>query len=88
MLCIALGLITAGAIGNFYDRIVFGGVRDFLHFYWFEFPVFNVADCGLVVGAGLLFIQAMFAPPEEKKKNLTAENAEIAEKEPNPILKS
>ena len=57
-------------------------------FYWFEFPVFNVADCGLVVGAGLLFVQAMFAPPEEKKNNLTAENAEIAEKETSPILKS
>jgi signal peptidase II len=39
---------------------MFGGVRDFLYFYWFEFPVFNVADSCLVVGAALLLIQAFF----------------------------
>lgn len=88
LLCIALGLITAGTLGNFFDRIVFGGVRDFLHFYWFEFPVFNVADCGLVVGAGLLLVQAMFFAPPEEKKTFTAENAENAEKEPKAILKT
>jgi signal peptidase II len=65
-LCVALGLVTAGTLGNFYDRLVFGGVRDFLHFYWFEFPVFNVADCGLVVGAGLLLLQAMLSPDPKK----------------------
>ena len=55
-----------GTIGNLYDRIVFGGVRDFLYFYKIEWPVFNVADCCLVVGAGLLLFQAMFAaPPSE-----------------------
>ena len=37
-----------------------GGVRDFLYFYWFDFPVFNVADSCLVVGAALLLIQAFF----------------------------
>jgi lipoprotein signal peptidase len=63
-LCVALGLIFAGTLGNFYDRVVFGGVRDFLHFYKFEWPVFNVADCCLVLGAGLLLVQASFAPAE------------------------
>jgi lipoprotein signal peptidase len=58
----ALGLILGGTIGNFYDRIVFGGVRDFLHFYYVPWPVFNFADCCLVVGAGLLLVQAVFAP--------------------------
>ncbi len=68
-LSIALGLILGGTIGNFYDRIVFQGVRDFLYFYKIEWPVFNVADCCLVVGAGLLLIQAMIAPskPAEPK---------------------
>jgi signal peptidase II len=64
----ALGLILGGTIGNFYDRIVFGGVRDFLHVYhksWdFDWPVFNFADCCLVVGAGLLLVQAVFAAPK------------------------
>lgn len=62
----ALGLILAGTLGNLYDRLVFGGVRDFLYFYKIEWPVFNIADCCLVVGAGLLLVQAVFAkPPEE-----------------------
>jgi len=60
----ALGLILGGTVGNLYDRIVFGGVRDFLYFYYIEWPVFNFADCCLVVGAGLLLVQAIFiAPP-------------------------
>jgi lipoprotein signal peptidase len=56
-LCAALGLILGGAIGNLYDRLVFGGVRDFLHLYRFGWPVFNVADCCLVIGAVLLIVQ-------------------------------
>lgn len=59
----ALGLILGGTVGNLYDRLVFGGVRDFLYFYRVEFPVFNVADSCLVVGAALLLIQAVFVTP-------------------------
>jgi lipoprotein signal peptidase len=63
----ALGLILGGTVGNLYDRLLFHGVRDFLYFYAIEWPVFNVADCCLVVGAGLLLVQAIFVspPPEE-----------------------
>ena len=59
-LCISLGLILAGTVGNLFDRVVFGGVRDFLYFYLIEWPVFNVADCCLVIGAGMLLVQALF----------------------------
>lgn len=62
-LCAALGLILAGTLGNLYDRAVFGGVRDFLYFYWIEWPVFNVADCCLVCGAFLLLLQAFCSRP-------------------------
>jgi lipoprotein signal peptidase len=58
--CMALGLILAGTLGNLYDRLVFNGVRDFLHWnYLFDWPVFNVADSCLVVGACLLLLQAL-----------------------------
>ncbi len=58
-LCIALGLILAGTLGNLYDRLTFTGVRDFLHWYYLvDWPVFNIADCCLVAGAGLLLLQA------------------------------
>src|SRR5579871_1056888 len=62
-LCAALGLILAGTLGNLYDRLVFNGVRDFLYFHWFEFPVFNIADSCLVCGAFLLLIQAFWSRP-------------------------
>jgi signal peptidase II len=46
-------LIVAGAIGNVIDRLRFGYVVDFIHWYWrdFHWPVFNVADSCIVVGA-------------------------------------
>jgi lipoprotein signal peptidase len=70
-LCVSLGLILGGTTGNFFDRVVFGGVRDFLHFYWFEWPVFNVADCCLVIGAILLFAQAFFAKKKAPEPTTT-----------------
>jgi lipoprotein signal peptidase len=63
-LCIALGLILAGTLGNLYDRLVFNGVRDFLYWHYkdvFEWPVFNLADCCLVLGAFLLLAQAFWS---------------------------
>jgi signal peptidase II len=66
-LCGALGLILAGTLGNLYDRVVFSGVRDFLH--WnlgFNWPVFNIADCCLVLGAALLLIQAFASSTASK----------------------
>jgi lipoprotein signal peptidase len=75
-LCAALGLILAGTLGNLYDRVVFGGVRDFLHFYLIDWPVFNVADCCLVCGAFLLLGQAFFAQPEPAAPVVSGEMAE------------
>lgn len=54
----AITLVMFGGIGNMIDRIFRNGnVVDFLHFEFFpQFPVFNVADCAVVVGAGLLIV--------------------------------
>jgi signal peptidase II len=72
-LCVALGLILGGTLGNFYDRLMFNGVRDFLHWnYLFDWPVFNVADCCLVVGAGMLLVHAFFAGERKPEEPPTA----------------
>ncbi|MBR4761589.1 MAG: signal peptidase II [Clostridia bacterium] len=54
----AITLVLSGGIGNMIDRVFYGGkVVDFLHFeFWPQFPVFNIADCAITVGAGLLVI--------------------------------
>ena len=53
----ALGLILGGAIGNLIDRVRFGYVIDFLDFrIW---PVFNIADSCVTVGAILLIYSVM-----------------------------
>jgi lipoprotein signal peptidase len=74
----ALGLILGGTIGNLYDRLVFGGVRDFLHFTYVEFPVFNIADSCLVVGACLLLLQALFVPPPAAEQPAAVEGEPAA----------
>jgi signal peptidase II len=58
----ALGLIIGGAIGNVIDRVRWGAVADFLDFHvagW-HWPAFNVADSAIVVGVGLLLLDALF----------------------------
>lgn len=51
---LALGLIVGGAAGNFIDRVRLGRVIDFLDFrFW---PVFNLADIAIVVGALILLV--------------------------------
>jgi signal peptidase II len=64
---VALGLILGGALGNLVDRafrgdagFLHGAVVDFIDFQWW--PVFNVADMGVVVGAILLALAFVLAP--------------------------
>jgi signal peptidase II len=72
----SLALLVGGAIGNLYDRIVYGFVVDFFlfHFGSFDFPVFNVADVAIDFGVFMLFIDIFFLSPEddeEEENNLT-----------------
>jgi signal peptidase II len=54
LLKVGLSLILGGAVGNLIDRFMFGYVIDFLDFrIW---PVFNIADSAITIGAGLLVI--------------------------------
>jgi len=59
---IGLALIMGGALGNLWDRMARGRVVDFLLFYYhrYQWPVFNLADSAIVVGAGLLVLEILF----------------------------
>ena len=60
---IGLSLIMGGALGNLWDRLARGRVVDFLLFYVkrYQWPVFNLADSAIVIGAGLLVLEILFA---------------------------
>jgi len=53
-----LWLIVGGGLGNLYDRVVSGGVADFLELAFVRFAVFNVADICICVGAALVVVGA------------------------------
>jgi signal peptidase II len=63
-------LILGGAAGNLLDRVVSGRVTDFLDFYIrdYHWPAFNVADSALVVGCGLLLLEALH--PQRQAANV------------------
>jgi signal peptidase II len=63
----SLALLVGGAVGNLYDRVVYGFVVDFFlfHFGSFDFPVFNVADVAIDFGVFMLFIDIFFLSPED-----------------------
>jgi len=61
---IGLGLILGGAGGNLVDRIVLGRVVDFIDFgIW---PVFNVADSCITIGAAILVFSILAKSPKRK----------------------
>jgi len=62
LFCTGLALILGGALGNLYDRVVYGHVVDFLDFHaagW-HWPAFNVADSAITVGAVVLILEGFF----------------------------
>ena len=67
-------IVSAGAFGNFYDRLTLTYVRDFLYFSLIDFPIFNVADIYVTCSAVAFFILVVFVYKEddlafmEKKK--------------------
>lgn len=62
-------LLLAGILGNLIDRLCYRYVIDFIHFHIssYSFPIFNVADIGIVVGTCLLFLDIILN--EKRKKN-------------------
>ena len=66
----ALGLIIGGAIGNIYDRIKYGAVRDFIDVYIgnYHWPAFNIADSTIFIGVAILLIDSFINKDEPNKK--------------------
>jgi signal peptidase II len=80
---IALGLVMGGALGNLTDRLRLGYVVDFVDVYGprininnvpYSFPVFNVADSAITIGAILLMATLVFSksPPESAAMTTSA----------------
>lgn len=81
-----LGLILGGAIGNLIDRIYDGAVIDFVEMglagHWW--PVYNVADIAVSVGAVLLLVQLLFFSPRAgDAPGERVESTGVASKETN-----
>lgn len=60
---LALALILGGALGNVYDRVLFGYVVDFIvvHYEDYYWPAFNIADAAITLGAGVLIFDMLFS---------------------------
>ena len=65
---LSLSLLLAGAAGNLIDRLAFGYVTDMFETTFMNFPVFNVADIGVVIGGVLLVLTVLLAGKKEEKK--------------------
>ncbi len=67
-----LALLLGGAAGNVVDRIVHGGVTDFLEFFLgtYRYPAFNIADSAITVGAILLVLDVLFGRHQQVAPHL------------------
>jgi len=74
LLVLGLGLLIGGAAGNLVDRVTFGYVTDFLDVrIW---PVFNVADSGVVVGTGLIVLASVLADLRASRESHRSDGAD------------
>jgi signal peptidase II len=69
-LTIGFGLVIGGALGNLIDRLLYGKVADFFHFYGFGYDwyVFNVADLAITLGA-IAIIYDVLKPAEHSDEH-------------------
>lgn len=68
VLRIGISLMLSGTLGNLYDRIIWGSVRDMIDFRLINFAVFNIADSALCIGVALIVIYVIFIYKEPKKE--------------------
>lgn len=63
------GILLGGIVGNLFDRIVYGYVIDFLDFniFGYNYPVFNIADCFIVIGVLIMIILSFRGDKNENR---------------------
>lgn len=66
-----LFLLLSGAVGNMIDRVTNGYVVDFLYFKLIDFPIFNVADCYVVISTCLLILLFFFVYSDDELEFLS-----------------
>ena len=69
LMCTALTLLASGALGNAIDRIIRGYVVDYISLSFISFPVFNIADIAITIGAVLMVVYVMFFDKESGAKS-------------------
>ncbi len=62
---LAIAMILGGTAGNFFDRLFYGYVVDFIKLNFIDFPVFNMADLFINIGVILIFT-ALFSAKQTK----------------------
>lgn len=65
LLCCALALMFSGALGNAIDRVLRGYVVDYIKLTFINFPVFNIADIAITLGAVLIVVYVIFFDEEK-----------------------
>lgn len=82
---IAIAMVIGGGIGNMIDRVLLGYVIDFLDFCLIDFPVFNVADCFVTIGAfamiGFLLVDTVREMKRERAAKMNPTNEESTSSE-------
>ena len=68
------GLILGGAFSNALDRMIFGGVRDFIYLKFMNFAIFNVADMAITIGAIMLCVVVLITSLKKEDKNKKENN--------------
>lgn len=95
VLTAALALILGGTLGNMYDRLMWGEVRDFIKFYYVDsagkdhtWPLFNLADSNICVGVFLLTLEMLFFDDKKKARAedpaFSTERIAVGDTEPMP----
>ena len=80
LLRLSLAMIVSGGVGNMFDRIGLGYVVDFIDFYAIWQYIFNIADCFVCIGAGLMVLYCILTMRDELKKE---EKAKRTDADPN-----